>query len=357
MNEDKGFKIVGGLAVFLAVLSLLVGKFILSFLMILLAFGIFSNSKKGGYNDKNLYDKKIAKQGRSLDELFYFFENMETPLGKCWAGIYKDAPAIIYGPSAFTDIIVITDDGKNFCFRNINITNNIDFGEANAWRLDNIEDTSDMPVTQKNYSVFAALKVMSAVMTGDLAELTAGFVDGTRTNAPAQLDMYEFYRHNTKDNNLVDINDNEILKTFIRKPPLSVTLYDSEGEEFARTEATVAEYKDATDIDHDIYSDGEKFGTIKHLKGTGKNSYLIDTVNGEFRVDSFMAVRKANVASNYIITKDGERKAVVFGSPNIVFDGHGGVMQNNVICSFDDDYLVLYTLFELFVVSAAEWLR
>ncbi len=357
MNEDRLYRIVGVLSFFIMFIAIGVGKLILAFIAFMFGIGIFFTSRKGSYNDKNLYDKKVKANDKTLEELFDFLKDIDTPLGKCWAGVYKGMPAIIYGPSSFKDVIVITLVKDEFKFRNVNILDNITAGEEDEWRLTDVADTANMEVTQKAYSVFASLKVMSAVMTGDLADLTADFTEGKRSSAPASLDMFEFYRHNTKDNQLVDANDEAIINTFIKLPPLTVTLTDDDGEELAKLEPQVENYVDATAVDFDIYSDGEKFGTITHLKGTEKNTYLISTVNGDFLAESFMAVRKANVSSNYTISKDGVRKAVVFGSPNINFEGHGGFMQNNVICSFDDDYLVLYTLFELYVISAGQWLR
>ena len=51
-----------------------------------------------------------------------------------------------------------------------------------------------------------------------------------------------------------------------------------------------------------------------------------------------------------MIEKDGELKAVIGGSPNILFDTVGRC-QSDLILSYDDDYLVLYAALEIFIMT------
>jgi hypothetical protein len=56
------------------------------------------------------------------------------------------------------------------------------------------------------------------------------------------------------------------------------------------------------------------------------------------------------MSSNYYIEKDGVLKAVIGGSPNILFDTVGRC-QNDIILSYDDDYFVLYAVLEIFIMT------
>lgn len=356
MGIDKTYKFFGVLAIAAGVISLTVGKWILAFVAMTIGFAVFFTSKKGSYNETNLYDKKVAKGDKTLSDLFEHLKDVETPLGACWMGKFKGQEAIVYGPSAFKDIVVIIDNGKEFNIKNSNVVAHIEASEEEQWRLEKVIDTTDLAVTPKRFSIFAAYKVMSAVFTDDMAKLIAEYVERDKA-APALVDMFEFYRHDDKDDNLYDMDDNVILDIESDKFPLKVILKDEEGEELARVVCQNPSFTDATNEIFDIYSDGEVFGTITHDKRTQKNSYTVSTVNGDFKVESFMAVRKANISANYEISLNGVRKAIIMGCANINFGEEGGWMQNNIICSFDDDYLVLYTAVQLFLMNTSHWLR
>ncbi len=357
MNGEKAYKIFAVLAILVAIMSFTIGKFILAFLLLVIGLAVFFTSGKGTYNEKNLYDKKVPHQGKSLEELYTFLKDVETPLGEFWMGKFKGVESIILGPSAFKDIIVIQLQKNDFVLKNSNVVDYIEAEGEHELRLEKVLDTSSMEVTPKRYSIFAAFKVMSAVMTDDLAKLIDDFVNGVRTEAPSSLDMFEFYRHNSLEDQLLDMDDNLILDVESDKYPLKVIIKDEEGEEYARVICRNPSFNDATKEIFDIYSDGEVFGTITHDNKSKKNTFIVDTVNGRFEVNSFMAVRKANVSSNFEITKDGVRKAIIIGSAKLNFEGQGGWMQNNVICSFDDEYLVLYIALQLFFMNTSGWLR
>lgn len=357
MNAEKGYKIVGILAILMGIVSMTIGKFILAFILFVFGIGVFWTSRKGSYNDKNLYDKKVPANGKSLEELFAFVENTDTPLGNAWMGKFKGRDAIIFGPTAFKDIVSIALEKNTFIIRNTNVVEYLEADEEDKHNLERVLDTSDMAVTPKRYSIFAALKVMSAVMVGDLVPLVEGFAEGTRTNAPESITMFEFFRHNNQDDKLYDMDDNVILDIDSNKVPLRVIVKSEEGEELARVICRNPAFKDATNEIFDIYSDGDVFGSIYQDRKSDKNRYIIETVNGDFVAESFMAVRKANVSANYEISYNGERKAVVFGTANLNFGEEGGWLQNNVICSFDEEYIVLYTVFQLFLMNTSDWLR
>ena len=99
---------------------------------------------------------------------------------------------------------------------------------------------------------------------------------------------------------------------------------------------------------YEMFADGEHFGEIRGKKDI--NGYIAETDAGTFTVRLFPANLRANVSFNYLVEKDGELKAVIGGSPNILFDTVGRC-QNDLILSYDDDYLVLYAALEIFIMT------
>ena len=59
---------------------------------------------------------------------------------------------------------------------------------------------------------------------------------------------------------------------------------------------------------------------------------------------------KAKISCNYTIEHEGKLKAVIGGSPNLLFDQYGRC-RNDLINSYDDDYLVLYAIAEIFILT------
>ena len=101
---------------------------------------------------------------------------------------------------------------------------------------------------------------------------------------------------------------------------------------------------------------GEEYGTLYRDSDSGSDSYYIDTNDGRVHVEGFRAVRKANLSCNYIITIDGVRKAVIAGNARIVFEGNN-LTENSLICSLDDDFLLLYMAIQEFIMTKNKWLK
>jgi hypothetical protein len=90
--------------------------------------------------------------------------------------------------------------------------------------------------------------------------------------------------------------------------------------------------------------------TVKAKKIDGKEGFIVSTDDGEFRVNVFTSCLRANISNNHTVEKDGRLMAVIGGSPNILFDTCGRC-RNDVILSYDDDYLVLYAVLETFILT------
>ena len=98
----------------------------------------------------------------------------------------------------------------------------------------------------------------------------------------------------------------------------------------------------------EMFADGVHFGEIR--RNADINGYTAETDAGTFNVRLFPANLRANVSFNYMVEKDGVLKAVIGGSPNILFDTVGRC-PSDLILSYDDDYLVLYAALEIFIMT------
>ena len=61
-------------------------------------------------------------------------------------------------------------------------------------------------------------------------------------------------------------------------------------------------------------------------------------------------VKKEGEEELHLTYENGELKAVIGGSPNIIFDEQGNC-RSDLINSYDDDYLVLYAVIEVFILT------
>ena len=87
-------------------------------------------------------------------------------------------------------------------------------------------------MTPKRYSAFAGDKVMTAVLLEDLAELLKSQMAGTG-EMPESLDMYTLYHYNSTDTTVRDMDENCYARTSVVFEPLSIIIYDMDGNEVA----------------------------------------------------------------------------------------------------------------------------
>ena len=86
------------------------------------------------------------------------------------------------------------------------------------------------------------------------------------------------------------------------------------------------------------------------FKDGKREGFIADTDAGKVTVTIFPACMRANISCNYMVEMDGELKAVIGGSPNILFES-AGYCENDLILSYDDDYLVMYAALEIFIMT------
>ena len=95
---------------------------------------------------------------------------------------------------------------------------------------------------------------------------------------------------------------------------------------------------------------GEKYGTVYYDKSSNNDAFYLDGPDGQFRLESFRAVRRGNIGMNYILTLNGERKAVMASSPRIRFESTA-LIENDVICSLDNEYLLWYMILQELITA------
>ncbi len=353
MKEDKAITAVGVLAVILGLLMMSVGRFIMGGITLLLAFGIFWNRGGGTRNDRSIYEK-VVKTDMSIDEIYEKLKDLDTPLGRPWIAEHKGFPgdSIVFGPCSFKDCVVISRVKNNIDVKHVTRLENIIRKEEDEYRFENLVDTNEAEVTPARYAVFAGFKLASVMLVRHLAELI-GKMSGERGAAvPEDLDMYRFYYHNSSEGYFRDSDGNDVLRVETSLRPFTAKVLDTDGNEMASVVPHAFDKKGypLESAGFELFSDGEHFGEIKRFRDSGGEGFVADTDAGVFRISLFPSCMKARISNNYTIEHEGKLKAVIGGSPNLLFDEYGRC-RNDIINSYDDDYLVFYAIAEVFILT------
>ncbi len=353
MKQDRLVTLIGVLTVVTALLAMSVGRFIMGGVILLLAFGIFWNRGFGKFNDRSLYEK-IIRTDIPVSDLYRVFRNMETPLGKAWIGKHKgfEGDSIIFGPSPYKDCVIISRKGKNLDIKHITLIDNIIRAQEDEYRFRGFVDPAETEVTPVQYARFAGLKLASVVMIKHLMEMIEEMAAGGHPQIPSRLDVYEFYYHNSSEGFFRNSDGDDILEVKSSYHPFEARVLDTDGNEMA---AVIPRSFNAKGIINDsagfdMTADGSHFGEITVFKENGIEGFMLDTDAGRFTATIFPACMRANISCNYLVEKDGELKAVIGGSPNILFES-SGYCQNDLVLSYDEDYLVLYAALEIFIMT------
>lgn len=364
MNGDKLFRLLMVLCLAMGVMGLTVGKFILGGIFVGLAVAIWLTTGGKHYNDRNIYDKIVEGcDDVTIEHVYERLSKIDTCLGLPWLGhnTYTNEAAINFGPSPFKDFITIYKDKKN----NIVIKSSTELehlvrdSDSEA-HFEGVLDTKSMTVTPKSYSHFASWKLMSAVLVDDLTEIVKQIKEGQTPEVKA-LDKFKFFYANSTDCLYRDFDDNEY--TYVRtvNEPLNVKIYDiPEGEEpIEEIGEVLAEVSGSAKAEKNGFKfsmSGEEYGTLYRDTESDSDSYILGTSDGRVYVKGFRAVRKANLSCNYIIAIDGVRKAVIAGNARIAFE-EDVLTENSLICSFDDEYLLLYMAIQEMIMTKNKWLK
>lgn len=351
MKQDRAMTWVGILAAVSGLLAISVGRFIMGGIILLLAFGIFWNRGGGRFNDRSVYEK-VIKTDLTIEELYERIKDLDTPLGKAWIAEHKGFPgaSIVFGPNRFKDTIVISRKNNTIDVKHITLVKNIIRSEADEYRFRDFINVSETEVTPERYAEFAGLKMGCIIMISRLQEIIEALSSDRNCEVPEKIEEYSFFYHNSYEGHFRDEDGNDILRVENSYYPFAAKIFDEDGDEMASVAPRSFNAKGVVvdSAGFDMYADGEHFGEIREDKKI--NGFVAETDAGTFTATLFPANLRANVSFNYMLEKDGELKAVIGGSPNILFDTVGRC-QSDLILSYDDDYLVLYAAMEIFIMT------
>jgi hypothetical protein len=290
----------------------------------------------------------------SVDELFEKIKELDTPLGRPWIAEHKgfEGKSIVFGPSRFKDCIVISRKRNYLDIKHITLLDNIIRKPEDEYRFEDLISASEVEVTPERYSVFAGFKLASVMLLKHLFELTEKLADDRGAEVPSSLDFFKFYYHNSSEGWFRDSDGADVLKVECSYTPFVARVLNDEGEEMASVVPHAFNQKGIVSdrAGYELFANGAHFGEIRQFKEGKHEGYLAVTDAGEFRATLFPACLRANISCNFTIEHDGSLKAVIGGSPNLLFDSCGRC-QNDVVLSYDDDYLVLYAVFEIFLLT------
>ena len=353
MKQDRAVTLLGVLTIITALLAISVGRYIMGGVILLLAFGIFWNRGLGRFNDRSLYEK-VIRTDIDIADLYRRLENMQTPLGRPWIAQHKgfDGDSIVFGPSAYKDCVVISRKKGDLDIKHLTLVDNIIRKEEDEYRFSSFVDPKETEVTPEHYAKFAGLKLASVVMIRHLAEMIEAMAAGREPEIPSELDVSEFYYHNSSEGFFRNSDGADVLEVKNSYHPFEARVLDIDGNEMASVMPRSFNGKGVV-IDsagYDMYADGKHFGDISRYKEGKREGFVADTDAGKFTVTIFPACMRANISCNYMVEMDGELKAVIGGSPNILFES-AGYCENDLILSYDEDYLVLYAALEIFIMT------
>ena len=301
----------------------------------------------GEYTINNLPDSII-------DDIYEKLRDIETPFGKAWITGHKGFPgdSIVFGPGMFSDCVVISRQKDGINIRNITKTDNIIRKKEDEYRFDSIIDTEGMEASPERYAVFAAFKLAAVVMTRELCGMIEELSKSGNASVPEGLGMFRMFWHNSVNGFFRDAEGNDILKVEASYDPFVSRVSDTEGSEMASVVPHAFNRNGRVNdlMGYSMTADGEPYCEIKRFREKGKEGFVCNTPDGEFRAVIFPSCLKANISCNYIIEHEGKTAAVIGGSPNLIFDNEGS-QRNDLILSYDDDYLVLYAALETFILT------
>ena len=353
MKEDKAITAVGVLAVILSLLMMSVGRFIMGGITLLLAFGIFWNRGGGKRVDRSIYEK-IVKTDLTIDELYENLKDLDTPLGKPWIAELKgfSGDSIVFGPCSFKDCVVVSRVKNCINVKHVTRMENILRKEEDEYRFEDLVNPEEAEVTPARYAVFAGFKIASVMLVKHLTELIDKLDRDRDAEVPDSLDFYRFYYHNSSEGYFRDSDGNDVLRVETSLLPFTAKVFDTDGNEMASIVPHAFDKKGypAESAGFELLSDGEHFGEIRRYRDSNGEGFEADTDAGLFRITLFPSCMKARISCNYMIEHEGKLKAVIGGSPNLLFD-ECGRCRNDIINSYDDDYLVLYAITEVFILT------
>lgn len=353
MKQDRMLTAAAVIWLVIGFITMMSGHVLFGGIVALLGFGILYLRGHGSFNDRSLYEKLI-KADISIEELYAKIKDMDTPIGKPWIGGHKDhkGGCIIIGPNVFWDCIVIAKRGSGIVLRHTMQMDKIVRDEKNEYRFEELTDPAEYDATPERYAIYAGFKLVSTVMLDHLADMIKRIASGENVKIPANLEEYRFYYHNSEEGWFKDSEGNDVLRVEGELHPFRSAVFDADGDEMAAVIPRAFNKRDepADRAGFELTANGEHFGEIRRFKDREGEGFIAETEDGSFRISLFPACRRGNISCNYRIEKNGRMMAVIGGSPGLIFEGIGK-RRNDIVLSYDDDYLVLYAVLEVFILT------
>ncbi len=353
MRQDRMLTIAAVVLLVLGFITMLSGHVVYGGVVALFGFGIFYLRGSGGYNSRSLYEKQI-KANIEIKALYEKLKDMDTPLGKAWLGGHKDleGDCMIFGPNVFWDCIVIGRSGAQIVMKHTMETNKILRDANEEYRFERLADPAEYEATPERYAIYAGFRLTSVVMLDHLLKIVSDIASGKDVVIPEDLEDYRFYYHNSSNGWFKDSEGNAVLQVDYSFNPFRAAVLGADGDEMAAVipHAFNKREEPVAGAGFELTANGEHFGEIRPFKEREGEGFIAETEDGTYRIRLFPAVRKGNISCNYRIERDGKLMAVIAGSPNLIFDGIG-TCRNDIVHSYDDDYLVLYAVIEVFLLT------
>ena len=353
MKADRLNFVLILLTMFCGVLAISTGNMIMGGIILLLGFGMYWNRGVGPANDRVIFENEV-KTELSIAEIYEKLKDLDTPLGKAWLAEHKgySGDSIIYGPSPFKDCVVISEKSGKLSIKHITKLDNIIRGAEDEHRFEGLVDAGETAVTPESYSKFAKFKLLSVMMIRHLREIIEDMNSDADASVPAEIDMVNFYYHNSGEGWYKDEEGRDIMRAEVTYSPLTAKVFNEDGEELASVVARKLDRRSRVNSEagFDIFANGKEFGEMYPFKSRAGSGFNVKTEDGKFVLNLFPSCTRANISCNYRIEKDGELKAVIGGSPRLLFN-ENEQRQNDLVLSYDDDYLVLYAVLELFIMT------
>ena len=355
MSADQFRKIMLILALAFAIMGFTTGHPFMGGAALLFALAMWNVFGGKDYNSRNTYDKEVKnKNDLTVDEIYDVIKNTNTAFGKCWIAQHEKfkGKCIIFGPDVFKSYVLISVNNETIHLYTGNDISSIIADENDRYRFDVVADLSDVEVTPKKFSVFSAAMLGAVNLLEELTDSVQKMANGNIVTMPEEIGIFNLFYYNSSDSIVRDIKDGEYAKCSSINKPLSVVIYYMDNHELASVKAIGKNEKNG----FAIKMSGENYGTIFHMENSGHDEFICETGEGELKAVSLRAVMRGNLGTNYRIKLAGETKAIVGGTAAIKFEKEG-VVENDIICSYDDDYLVLYLLIQEFIMTFNHWVK
>ncbi len=334
MDADRIKRFAGALIALVAFALLVRGIYVWGGILLLLSFVFIYVKGLGKANDRNVYENRI-KSNLTVDEIYEKIKDVQTSLGKPQIDDQNGSNgiSIVIGPDKYKNCIIISKENESIIVRH-----------------ENQEASEIANFGPKEYSDFASTNIIIV----QLIRAIRSFIERLSLNENESFDInlndYNLYYRNSSEGYYKDPNGNNILGIESAYNPFVARVLDEEWTEMAsiRPVATNTLGAIVESKGYNIFANLEVYGQLKKTEYGGQETYFAETDGGNFEIKIFPAGTKAGITSNYTITQDGELRAIVAYSRNLELSSTG-TCDNELIISYDDDYLVLYAAIETFI--------